>query len=73
MDQLGVGSNQILVGGNDAQAFKLGSNNSLLRWRLAHQQIIGADSLRISGKSQAAGGVRLGIAVYKENLHLGGS
>ena len=68
--QLEVGTNKILVPRNNPELLKLRRQQSFLSRAFAHEQMIGADSFRVFDQAEAAGGVRLRIAVNEQSIHL---
>src|SRR5947209_20322203 len=69
---LDVGSCQVLVGGNQAQLLQFGLLYCLLCGRVVQQQMVGADPVGVTNKSQSAGGVGLWITIDEQGSDLGG-
>src|SRR5947209_13475238 len=70
--KLDVGPDQVLVGGNQAQLLQLSWLYCLLCGRVVQQQMVGADPVGVTNKSQSAGGVGLWIAIDEQGPDLGG-
>ena len=69
VDQLDICADEILMRRNDPQLFERSFLQRLFRVGCAHEQMVCADSFRIFDQPQAAGGIRLRIAVYKERIN----
>src|SRR6185437_16589767 len=70
-DELNVCSDEVLVGGEHAQAFELCPYDRLLSLRCADQQVIGAQAFWISDETHTTCGVRLRVTVHQEAFDLG--
>src|SRR5256885_546173 len=68
VDQLKVGADQVLVRWNQPELFELCREQRLLPSGRTHQQMVGVDAVRFLSESQAAGGVRLRIAIHQQRV-----
>jgi len=57
--------------GNDPQLFKLGQLQRLFGGGDAHYHVVDADAVRVLYESQAAGRIRLRVAIYEESIDFG--
>ena len=68
VDEFNICADEVLVRRNQPQLFELSREQRLLSRSRTHQQMIGADAVRILDESQAARGVRLRIAVDQQRV-----
>ena len=56
---------------NEPELLQFGREQRFLSRRILHQQVIRADAFRILHEAQAAGGVRLRVAIDEQSIHFG--
>src|SRR5581483_4358513 len=70
--QLDIGSDEVLVCGQDAQAFEFSRYYPFARCGIAHEHVIDADTIWISLEAKSAARIRLRVAVHEQYSHFGG-
>ena len=68
VDQFQVRADHVLVRRHDPELFDLGWLHGLLKRGRAHQKMVGIDPIRILDQTQAAGCIRLRIAVHEQRV-----
>ena len=73
IDQFQIGSDEVLVGGNQVEAVKFSRDHGFFGRCVPEQYVVETRPGRIFGYPETRGGVALGIRVYDENPEVIGS
>ena len=72
VDQLDVGSDEVLGRGDDLEVLELGGLEELGGVGVAHEELIGSGALGVFDQAEAGGGVGLGVAIDEEGWDAAG-
>ena len=67
IDQFQIGADQVLIGGDDVEAFQFSRTNGLFCSDISQEHMVEAGPIRIFGGTQAAGGVSLRVGIDDED------
>jgi hypothetical protein len=67
VDEFQVGSDQVLVGGDDVETFEIGGSDGVLGVGIAEEDVVEAGFVWIFGDAKAAGGITLGVGIDHQN------
>ena len=70
VDEFQVGADQVLVGGDDVEAFEAGRADGVLEVGVAEQDVVEAGLVRVFGDAEAAGGVALGVGIDHQDAYV---
>ena len=67
VDQFEVGADEVLVGGDEVEAFEFGGDDGVFGRGVAQQDVVEAGPRRVLGDAEAGGGVALRIGIDDQN------
>src|ERR1035441_10050803 len=72
VDEFQVGADQVLVGGDDVQAFESGGADGVPRVGVAKQDVVEAGFVGVFGDTGPAGGIALRVGVHHQDPYVVG-